>query len=81
MIWRQKAPRANPLYPEWVRVEGIVTAIYEKSIIYSVPCEYFRKRVRLPLSALEVRPLADSRNIMVRGWLAHREGLPEFKER
>lgn len=77
MIWTKKIKPS--IYPEWVRVPGIVVAVYEKSIIYSIPVGHFRKRVRLPLSALEMKPLPDGRNLMVRGWLVHREGLPAIK--
>lgn len=69
----------HPLYADWVRVKGLVVSVYEKSIIYSIPAGYFRRKVRIPLSVLKMTPRVDDHDLLVKGWFAGRESLPELK--
>lgn len=73
MGYTLKQPK--PLYPDWSTVSGIVLSVYEKSLIYSVPAGYFRKKVRIPLSVLARPAQVDDMDIQVKGWFAAKEGL------
>lgn len=66
---------SRPVYPDWITVDGIVLAVYEKSLIYSVRVGYFRKKVRVPLSVVQGVPAQHDTDIHLKGWFAAKEGL------
>lgn len=69
------AKKAKPLTEEWVRIPGAVVGVLERSVAYLIDdIGPYRKKVFIPLSQCEVRPREGDKNIVVRGWLAGKNG-------